>query len=51
MNKYLFHMESNVYFLFLDVIKRPSSEENTHRNIFQQSTTLTAKMWYPVSFV
>jgi hypothetical protein len=39
------------YLYFLDDIIQPNSEGSTHRTIFQQSTTLTAKMWSPVSLV
>jgi len=43
----LFH---KIYILFLDDFIQPNSEESTRGNVFQQSTTLTAKMWPPVSY-
>jgi len=46
-----FYFFYTIYILFLDDLIPPSSEENTRGNVFQQSTTLTAKMWPPVCFI
>lgn len=41
-----------MYILFPDdLYTQSNSEENTRGTIFQQSTTLTAKMWPPVCFI
>lgn len=46
---YYILLNSDIYILFSDDLILPNSEESTRGTIFQQSTTLTAKMWPPVS--
>lgn len=43
----MFHQ---LFILILDDLIQPNSEESTHGTVFQQSTTLTAKMWPPVCY-